>query len=70
MVADTLTPSSCRRPRLALIGAPADVDGWVRHLRAATIPVLADTAAQLEALRLNEDAIDARTLAEVIGADR
>jgi HD-like signal output (HDOD) protein len=67
MVNDTTTPT--HSPRLALVGAPADIDGWVRQLRAAPIPVLADTAAHIEALRLNEDAMDARTLADVIAGD-
>jgi hypothetical protein len=69
MVADALTPTTLSSTRLALTDAPADADGWVRRLRSATIPVLADTATQLEVLRLSEDAMDARTLADVIGAD-
>ena len=69
MVVDPLSPTEPPSGRLALIRPPADLDGWVRHLRVATIPVLSETAVQLEVLRLNEDAMDARTLADVIGAD-
>jgi len=69
MAHDTLPPTEPPSTRLALVGAPADLDGWVKHFRAATIPVLAETAEMLEALRLNEDAMDARTLAEVVASD-
>jgi HD-like signal output (HDOD) protein len=67
MTTATLTPTD--PPRLALLGAPRDLDGWVRALRGATIPVLAETATSLEALRLVEDATDAREIAGVIAGD-
>lgn len=48
---------------------PMDVAGWVRYFQLAEIPVLASTSAAIEALRENEDSVDARMLAEVISAD-
>lgn len=48
---------------------PLDVAGWVRYFQLAEIPVLAGTAGALEDLRANEDAVDARMLADVIAAD-
>lgn len=48
---------------------PMDVAGWMRCFQTSEIPVLASTAAALEDLRENEDAVDARMLAEVISAD-
>jgi HD-like signal output (HDOD) protein len=49
--------------------APRDVAGWVACFDPAELPVLADTAEMLEALRSNEDAVDARLLAETVSAD-
>ncbi len=46
-----------------------DLNAWVAHLRTAGIPVLAETAAALEALRANEDAADAHGIAEWVAAD-
>ena len=46
-----------------------DVAGWVRYFQLAEIPVQRHTAEALEDLRLNEDAVDARMLAELISAD-
>ncbi|MEK8032060.1 HDOD domain-containing protein [Ideonella sp. DXS29W] len=48
---------------------PQDQEGWVRFFQQAEIPVLATTAGALEELRENEDAVDARMLAEIISAD-
>ena len=48
---------------------PRDVQGWAALFDVATLPVLADTAADIEALRANEDAVDAHRLAEVLAAD-
>ncbi|MGE5116909.1 MAG: HDOD domain-containing protein [Betaproteobacteria bacterium] len=55
--------------RLALLAAPASIDGWVAQLRGAPIPVLPETAQALEVLRADEDRVDARALAEVIACD-
>jgi HD-like signal output (HDOD) protein len=48
---------------------PASLAGWAALFDHATLPVLAETAAALEELRANEDAVDARWLAEVIASD-
>lgn len=48
---------------------PRDVAGWVRYFQLAEIPVQDSTAEALEELRLNEDAVDARMLAELISGD-
>jgi HD-like signal output (HDOD) protein len=42
---------------------------WVAHFRAAPIPVMAGTAAAIDELMDHEDAVDAHTIAESIGAD-
>jgi HD-like signal output (HDOD) protein len=46
-----------------------DLDAWTAHFRAAEIPVLAHTADALEALRANEDAVDANGIGEMIAGD-
>jgi HD-like signal output (HDOD) protein len=46
-----------------------DVASWAVHFMRAEIPVLAETAETLEALRLNEDAVDANLLGETIAGD-
>ena len=47
----------------------ADLDAWTAHLSAAEIPVLDETAQALEAMRANEDFVDANSLGEMISAD-
>ncbi len=42
---------------------------WVARFRATPIPVMAGTAAAIDALIDHEDAVDAHTIAESIGAD-
>jgi HD-like signal output (HDOD) protein len=42
---------------------------WLAHFRSAPIPVLAGTAAAIAELVDYEDAVDAHTIAEAIGAD-
>ena len=46
-----------------------DLAAWTAHFRAAEIPVLAQTADALEALRANEDGVDANSLGESIATD-
>jgi len=46
-----------------------DLAAWVAYFRNAEIPVLPDTADTLAAFAANEDAMDARTLTEVIAVD-
>ncbi|MCR5865777.1 HDOD domain-containing protein [Aquincola sp. J276] len=45
------------------------LEAWVAHFRDAPVPVLADSADQIEAFAANEDAVDAHTLAEALGDD-
>jgi HD-like signal output (HDOD) protein len=49
--------------------AVRDVGGWTALWRHAEIPVLRQTAEQIEQLREHEDDVDARLLATVVGAD-
>jgi HD-like signal output (HDOD) protein len=56
-------------PTAPAFRAPRDVDAWVRYFRLIEIPVLASTAQALEELRLLEDDVDARTIAQAIGRD-
>jgi len=46
-----------------------DLDAWVAFLHAAEIPVLGQTADALEALRANEDGVDANSIGEMISSD-
>jgi HD-like signal output (HDOD) protein len=46
-----------------------DLAAWLRHFRTAEIPVLAETALALEAMRANEDKVDAHGIAELVAAD-
>lgn len=48
---------------------PRDLDGWTAWFAAAEIPVLAQTAQALEAARINEDAVDAHSLGDLINQD-
>ena len=46
-----------------------DLDAWVAFLHAAEVPVLGQTADALEALRANEDSVDANSIGEMISSD-
>lgn len=46
-----------------------DLAAWTAHFRAAEIPVLAQTAEALEALRANEDRVDANGIGETLAGD-
>ena len=46
-----------------------DLPAWTQRLRAAEIPVMVATAEALEALRANEDDVDANMLGEMIATD-
>ena len=48
---------------------PRDLAAWTHHFSAADIPVLASTAEALEALRANEDDVDANSIGEMIADD-
>jgi HD-like signal output (HDOD) protein len=49
--------------------APGDVAGWAACFDVDALPVLAATAHAIEALRANEDDVDAHLLAETVGGD-
>src|SRR5882672_7224205 len=49
--------------------APRAVAGWAACFDARALPVLAESAQAIEALRANEDAVDAHLLAETVAAD-
>lgn len=48
---------------------PRDLAAWAARFDPASLPVLASTAREMEALRPAEDAVDAHLLGEAIGAD-
>jgi HD-like signal output (HDOD) protein len=48
---------------------PRDLSHWMQLFDVRLLPVLTSTAAELELLRQNEDAVDANMLAEVIALD-
>jgi HD-like signal output (HDOD) protein len=56
-------------PRTRLNEPLADLAAWTDYFRVAEIPVLAETAVALEALRANEDEVDANGLGEMISSD-
>jgi hypothetical protein len=49
--------------------APRALAQWVRLFEPAELPILTDTALELDLLRLNEDAVDAHMLADVVASD-
>ena len=65
---DSAMPGSAS-PLAALTQPPRDLAAWTAHFRAAEIPVLAQTADALEALRANEDDVDANGIGEMISSD-
>ena len=46
-----------------------DLSAWTEHFRRAEIPVLAQTAEAIEAMRENEDAVDANAIGEMVSND-
>jgi HD-like signal output (HDOD) protein len=56
-------------PSPALTQPLRDLAAWTAHFRAAEIPVLAHTSEALEALRVNEDDVDANSIGEMISGD-
>jgi HD-like signal output (HDOD) protein len=49
--------------------APHDLAHWLSRFAADRLPVLAETANELERLRSIEESVDARLLADVVGSD-
>jgi HD-like signal output (HDOD) protein len=60
-------PAVTNKPLLT--EALRDLSAWTAYFRDAEIPVQADSAEALEALRANEDDVDANTIGEVISTD-
>jgi len=56
-------------PHTTLAEPLRDLDAWVAFLHGAQIPVLGQTADALEALRANEDSVDANSIGEMIATD-
>jgi HD-like signal output (HDOD) protein len=63
-----MSPSSfAASPRI--VEPLLDLDAWTACFRDTEIPVLAETALALEALRANEDRVDANSIGEMISGD-
>lgn len=56
-------------PAAALTAPLPDLAAWTAHFQRAEIPVLAQTAEMLEAMRANEDDVDANQIGEMVAAD-
>ena len=63
----TATTATTAAPRLTR--PLPTLAAWLSHFRTAPIPVLPTTAAAVQALAADEDAVDAHLLAEAIGSD-
>jgi len=61
--------SSSPAPAPPPVDAPHDLAAWTRWFAGAEIPVLPETAEALEAVRANEDKVDANSLGEMISGD-
>lgn len=46
-----------------------DLAAWTEHFRRADVPVLAQTAEAIEAMRENEDDVDANAIGEMVSSD-
>jgi HD-like signal output (HDOD) protein len=46
-----------------------DLSAWLAYFRQAEIPILANTAEELEAMRANEDNVDANMIGEMVADD-
>ncbi len=62
-------PASRADKAAVLDKAPPDLQSWTRYFLDTEIPVLGETAAALDALREDEDAVDATAIAEIVEAD-
>ena len=56
-------------PNPALARALPDLAAWTAHFAAVEIPVMAETADALEAMRANEDHVDANLIGEMVATD-
>jgi len=68
-VANLLQPAVMSAPHVHLTDPLSGLAAWLSYFRSAEIPVLAETAEALEALRAHEDDVDAGTLSSVIQND-
>lgn len=69
MTPDVPTTSAAAPSRRLLQAPLRDLSTWTRHFQDAEIPVQLETAAALEALRLNEDEVDANMLGDMVAGD-
>ncbi len=56
-------------PEPPITTALPDLASWTEHFRTVDIPILAETATALEALRANEDDADANSIGEMVSND-
>jgi len=65
------TPSADSPPAHVpyLVEPLRDLDAWTRYFQSAEVPVLSSTSRRIEALRADEDNVDANMLGEVIDRD-
>ena len=68
LASPALAPAPAPAPHLAA-QAQASLARWTARLSRAEIPVLAQTAEALEAMRANEDSVDANSIGEMIADD-
>lgn len=68
-MANILQPAVMPAPQVHLTDPLSGLAAWLSYFRSAEIPVLAETAEALEALRAHEDDVDAGTLSSVIQND-
>jgi HD-like signal output (HDOD) protein len=63
------SPAEAPHPFEPLVAPLRDLDAWTAYFRGAEIPVLANTAEALEAMRANEDEVDANLIGEMVADD-
>ena len=63
------SPAAPPPPFQALVAPLRDLAAWTAYFQAAEIPVLANTAEALEAMRANEDEVDANLIGEMVADD-
>ena len=68
-MANLLQPAVMPAPHVHLTDPLSGLAAWLSYFRSAEIPVLAETAEALEALRVHEDDVDASMLSSVIQND-
>ena len=65
----THSPPPSASGKLPLTRPLPDLVAWTTHFRQSDIPVLANTADALEAMRANEDDVDANLIGEMVADD-